>query len=47
MAGTRIATAKHTLNLLLRMLPAGRTLFNIYSFGSTYSGLWQGSVAYS
>ncbi|KAF5377154.1 hypothetical protein D9615_006359 [Tricholomella constricta] len=46
MAGDRIATAKETLNLLLRMLPSQGTLFNVFIFDNLVSGLWRQSLEY-
>lgn len=47
MAGDRINTAKRTLNILLRMLPAKGTVFNIFSFGNHSDGLWGQSTTYN
>ncbi|KAG7450127.1 uncharacterized protein BT62DRAFT_839561, partial [Guyanagaster necrorhizus] len=47
MSGDRIETAKHTLALLLRVLPQQGTTFNIMSFGHSVTGLWTRSQAYS
>ncbi|KAK0466380.1 von Willebrand factor type A domain-containing protein [Desarmillaria tabescens] len=47
MENERIATAKDTLALLLRVLPPQGTTFNIMSFGSSVDGLWAISQAYS
>jgi hypothetical protein len=47
MGGSRIETAKRTLVMLLRALPSQGTQFNIFSFGSRCSSLWESSVAYT
>ncbi|KAG5646063.1 hypothetical protein DXG03_004486 [Asterophora parasitica] len=47
MNGDRIATAKQTLNLLLRMLPSRGTMFNIFIFDDQVSGLWRKSLEYN
>ncbi|KAF8061005.1 von Willebrand domain-containing protein [Lyophyllum atratum] len=47
MGGGRIATAKDTLNLLLRMLPARGTVFNVFIFDDSVSGLWKRSLEYN
>lgn len=47
MSGSRIDTAKKTLNMLLHMLPNDSTTFNIVSFGSHANSLWQSSQGYS
>ncbi|KAL0950692.1 hypothetical protein HGRIS_007469 [Hohenbuehelia grisea] len=44
--GRRIETAKETLSILLRMLPAEQTSFNLYSFGSEVDKLWVKSREY-
>ncbi|GLB36532.1 putative vault protein inter-alpha-trypsin domain [Lyophyllum shimeji] len=46
MGGARIMTAKDTLSLLLRMIPTQGSLFNVFIFDHTVSGLWQRSVGY-
>ncbi|KAL1591931.1 hypothetical protein SLS60_011523 [Paraconiothyrium brasiliense] len=46
MEGTRIELARKALQIFLRSLPVG-TMFNICSFGSSYSFLWPRSVFYS
>ncbi|KAG8219006.1 hypothetical protein J3R82DRAFT_4762 [Butyriboletus roseoflavus] len=38
-----IETAKRTLTMLLRLLPSSQTTFNIFSFGSEVTSLWQSS----
>jgi hypothetical protein len=43
----RMASVKATLQLMLRSLPSQNTTFNIVSFGSRYSSLWNTSQAYS
>ncbi|KAI6130833.1 hypothetical protein EDD17DRAFT_475454 [Pisolithus thermaeus] len=43
MAGARIETAKHTLLMLLRLLPCTQTIFNIFRFGSEVRSLWTAS----
>jgi hypothetical protein len=45
-SGSRIEIAKETLVLLLRMLPAQGSMFNIFSFGSQVSGLHDESSVY-
>ncbi|KAI6035788.1 hypothetical protein EDC04DRAFT_2704069 [Pisolithus marmoratus] len=40
MAGARIETAKHTLLMLLRLLPCTETIFNIFRFDSNVWSLW-------
>lgn len=49
MSGSRIETAKRTLNVLLPMLPAAPigTTFNIVSFGSEADSLWPSSCNYT
>jgi hypothetical protein len=47
MGGSRIETAKRTLVMLLRAPPSQGTQFNIFSFGSRCSSLWESSVAYT
>lgn len=47
MGGDRINTSKHTLSILLRMLPAKGSIFNIFSFGNDVDGLWRQSCAYN
>ncbi|KAG6891105.1 hypothetical protein C0995_014195 [Termitomyces sp. Mi166 len=44
---SRIAIAKDTLTLLLRMLPASCTMFNVYIFDDSVEGLWGQSVDYN
>ncbi|KAG9310060.1 hypothetical protein JVU11DRAFT_9665 [Chiua virens] len=41
MSGAPIETAKRTLTMLLRLLPSGQTIFNIFSFGSNVTSLWE------
>ncbi|KAI6035785.1 hypothetical protein EDC04DRAFT_2897689 [Pisolithus marmoratus] len=43
MSGARIETAKHTLLMLLRLLPRTQTIFNIFRFGSEVWSLWTAS----
>ncbi|KAJ0063680.1 hypothetical protein NL108_004812 [Boleophthalmus pectinirostris] len=45
-SGSRIASARDTLLLLLKSLPMG-CYFNIYSFGSTFEQIFPESVEYS
>ncbi|KII87048.1 hypothetical protein PLICRDRAFT_113205 [Plicaturopsis crispa FD-325 SS-3] len=47
MSGGRIAIAKRTLGMLLRMLPSSNTMFNIWSFGTNYASLWTASQGYN
>ena len=47
MNGDRIDTAKRALVMLLRALPTLGTTFNIFSFGTTCSGLFVESIEYS
>ena len=47
MMGTRIETAKNTLIMLLRSLPARGTSFNVFKFDNECSSLWGESVEYS
>ncbi|KAJ7022030.1 hypothetical protein C8F04DRAFT_1139174 [Mycena alexandri] len=47
MGGSRIETAKRTLELLLRMLPSRDSKFNIFSFGSHCDSLWSHSQVYN
>ncbi|TFK76711.1 hypothetical protein BDN72DRAFT_753479 [Pluteus cervinus] len=47
MAGERVATAKETLALLLRMLPQEKSTFNIFSFGTSHSSLWPQGQPYN
>ncbi|KAF7797335.1 hypothetical protein EIP86_008530 [Pleurotus ostreatoroseus] len=47
MEGSRIETAKRGLVMLLRSLPTKGTAFNILSFGSTSSSLWETSQNYT
>lgn len=47
MSGSRIETAKRTLNMLLRMLPSALTIFNVFSFGSHADSLWPISQKYT
>ncbi|KAK7906763.1 hypothetical protein WMY93_015375 [Mugilogobius chulae] len=46
MAGSRIASARDTLLLLLKSLPMG-CYFNIYSFGSSFEQIFKESVEYN
>lgn len=46
MMGENIILVKQALQVFLKSLPVG-VMFNICSFGSSYSFLWQKSVAYS
>jgi len=46
MQGARIALARQALQIFLKSLPVG-AMFNICSFGSSYSFLWPRSAAYS
>ncbi|PPQ89186.1 hypothetical protein CVT25_001154 [Psilocybe cyanescens] len=47
MAGHRIQHAKDALVLFLKSLPSQGTLFNIFSFGSGSSSLWNSSRGYA
>lgn len=47
MSGDRIETAKRTLVMLLRSLPASGTTFNIFSFGTSSSKMFPSSLEYS
>jgi len=47
MDGERIETAKRTLVMLLRQLPKDETVFNIFSFGTSFTKLWNKSSAYT
>ncbi|EIW79467.1 hypothetical protein CONPUDRAFT_154882 [Coniophora puteana RWD-64-598 SS2] len=47
MGGAPMETAKRTLAVLLRALPARETRFNVVSFGSHVDGLWPQSVVYA
>ncbi|KAJ3482315.1 hypothetical protein NLI96_g7056 [Meripilus lineatus] len=47
MTGSRIETAKRTLVMLLRSLPASGTSFNIFSFGSHSSKMFPASSEYT
>ncbi|KAJ7785776.1 hypothetical protein B0H16DRAFT_1487985 [Mycena metata] len=47
MGGSRIETAKRTLELLLRMLPSRDSKFNIFSFGFHCDSLWSHSQVYN
>lgn len=47
MQGERIETAKKTLVMLLRALPAKGTTFNIWSFGNRHDALFRESVPYA
>lgn len=46
MEGGRIEAVKAALQILLRSLPTRKTTFNIISFGSSFSPLWQKSQVY-
>ena len=46
MSGGRIAQAKQTVTLLLRMLPAEGTVFNIFRFSDSVFGMWPQSRVY-
>ncbi|TFY72209.1 hypothetical protein EVG20_g786 [Dentipellis fragilis] len=46
MDGSRIETARATLSVLLRSLPAKGTIFNIFGFGSSCDSIWPKSGAY-
>jgi hypothetical protein len=46
MDGAPMETAKHTLEMLLHLLPDSQTTFNIFSFGSNVDGLWGKSVLF-
>ncbi|KAL4063344.1 hypothetical protein J3A83DRAFT_4295864 [Scleroderma citrinum] len=41
MQGPRINTAKHTLVMLLRLMPSDQTAFNILSFSNNVEPLWE------
>ena len=47
MGGARIDMAKRALVMLLRALPRQGTTFNIFSFGSAWSRLWDESKPYN
>ncbi|KAG6857619.1 hypothetical protein H0H87_010187 [Tephrocybe sp. NHM501043] len=47
MRGSRIATAKDTLALLLRMLPSVGTIFNIYIFDNNVESFSSHGISYS
>ncbi|KAG8822812.1 hypothetical protein FRC17_009456 [Serendipita sp. 399] len=47
MGGSRITAVKAALQILLRSLPSRGSSFNIVSFGSRYTSLWQTSRTYS
>ncbi|KAK7451741.1 von Willebrand factor A domain-containing protein 5A [Stygiomarasmius scandens] len=47
MSGNSIETAKKTLLLLLRLLPAKGTFFNVFGFGSTVEHYWPKSNSYT
>ncbi|KAG8830099.1 hypothetical protein FRC17_005434 [Serendipita sp. 399] len=47
MGGSRITAVKAALQILLRSLPSKGSSFNIVSFGSRYTSLWQTSRTYS
>lgn len=47
MSGSRIETAKRTVTSLLHALPSEGTIFNIFSFGSSYESLYGTSVQYN
>lgn len=42
MYGERIETVRDALILMLRSLPSNGTVFNLVSFGSQCSALWEG-----
>ena len=44
---SRIDFAKNALLIFMKSLPSDRTFFNIVSFGSLHSSLWNSSQAYS
>eukprot|EP00727_Mastigamoeba_balamuthi_P011391 m51a1_g6875 hypothetical protein (1067) ;mRNA; f:192225-196170 len=46
MSGSRIERAKQALQLCLRGIPES-SLFNIYTFGSTWKSLWKESLKYN
>ena len=46
MNGGRIEQAKQTIGLLLRMLPANGTAFNVFSFSNSVNGMWPQSRVY-
>lgn len=46
MSGGRIDHAKRTLVMLLRMIPAQGSIFNIFSFGTDSTSLWRQSCQY-
>lgn len=46
MDGAPMETAKHTLEMLLHLLPDSQTTFNIFSFGSNVDGLWSKSMLF-
>lgn len=42
MFGERIETVRDALIVMLRSLPSNGTIFNLISFGSTCTALWEG-----
>ncbi|KAG1759420.1 von Willebrand factor type A domain-containing protein [Suillus occidentalis] len=46
MTGAPMETAKHTLEMLLCLLPDSQMTFNIFSFGNDVDGLWGKSVSF-
>lgn len=47
MAGGRLDMAKQCVSLLLRCLPGGNTVFNIFDFHSSHAKLWSESKPYN
>ena len=47
MNGNPMETAKRTLEMLIHLLPASQTTFNIFSFGSEVDGMWGSSVSFN
>jgi hypothetical protein len=47
MAGGRLEMAKQCVSLLLKCLPGGNTVFNIFSFHSSHTQLWPQSRPYN
>ncbi|KAH9830990.1 uncharacterized protein C8Q71DRAFT_862124 [Rhodofomes roseus] len=47
MQGSKIDYARKALLVMLKSLPATGTTFNIFSFGTSHSALWQASQPYS